>query len=195
MSRDQSVGAEKHSENASGEPSERAPEIEEREQLQAQLESLHLTIERLTTQIDEYEERVAFLEEDLVPPRGSPSAPSWVRGRLLRGLTRAQHVFERLAEIDQEIERYQDALLVGRVVLEDLAHLSDAFGSADERLALLSTAEEALQELLDASVAIEVIRDLATSASRAEDELILALQQSEDSPLLLGTKLKRFPSA
>jgi len=140
----------------------------------------------LKVRLDEAKERIAFLEDEPALPQGVPHAPMWVQGRLRRVVERVRLVFHRLASLDEAIERYQNALMFAQRTIDDLTVMSETRAPAVSPLEMLGATEETLRELVDASVEIESLREFAEAMFEAEEEMRLALQQSEVSPLKLG---------
>jgi hypothetical protein len=165
-------------------------QIAELRTLLTECEERALKVERyLDAKLDEAERRIAFLEEEPQLPTSGPIAPSWVQSRLHRALARAYHVFEALERLPDRIERYEDALLMAQSTLDDLAAFSEMEASVLGRLEMLPRAEEVLQEIVESSVDIESLQDLAVAASEVREEIELALQQTEHSPLRLGSRM------
>lgn len=134
--------------------------------------------------------RVAYLEETPAPPTGVPPAPPWVQGRLLRALRRAQHAFALAANLYELAERYEDALSPVSEFVEQLLDQGASRDARNFRLSMLADAEEHLRAFLESAIDVRDFRAIAEAIFEAEDEINLALQQQEDSPLQLSTRTR-----
>jgi hypothetical protein len=75
---------------------------------------------------------------------------------------------------------------MAQATLDELRLVSEHWASIDDRLEMLGRVEYTLQEVLEAAVGVEALRETVSLAFQAEDEISLALQQTESSPLKLG---------
>lgn len=146
-------------------------------------------IERdLRQRLSDANARIAFLEEEPEPLPGTPTAPPWVQGSLLRALIRVQNVFARIADLDDKIERFEDSLNSAQQFCDNVGVLGDSAQDMYLRLAMLADMHERIREVLDSAVAIEELRSFAAEINAAEDDVQWALALRTDSPLQLSLK-------